>query len=423
MFSTKPTLTFVSLVCTVVLFSCKVARPAESVTQSLDWVTGMGERVACDGGNPVLAKPEQLLLPSDLKGDLVRELSAIPTPLQEDFFGKMHGRLVFQPQIPCAKGALACWRPEGDNGISIFVKLESTPAKSRQTMREAVVTEFATVLVEVVLKLKDGQDGTELQPSNDLFQMQGDFAVALLGVVANNPRMSLRQFERDLPKELLDKSVSRKVRLQTWAKIAASPGAKRFAVAAFAQTFDSWNCSALTRANLEKFFKGSNGNKGPYELMSDFAQGLEETFGKKTVAKRAESDDTSPRGFGLYGRWGSGNGPVRQAFSNWADWRSEGRGLMNFRRFADGGGLVFRRNWFNPFRWDNENPYVTSSYSSDGGAVYSGGSSYASYPNTYSSGAVAGYTTVPTATYASGYSYSDPGYSFYDGEFAYVYQP
>jgi hypothetical protein len=65
--------------------------------------------------------------------------------------------------------------------------------------------------------------------------------------------------------------------------------------------------------------------------------------GEQASAMNSDQSIGSDSAFSLFGRWGWGNGPVRQAFSNWGSFRSNGGGFMNFRRWNNGGGLFFRR--------------------------------------------------------------------------------
>lgn len=127
-----------------------------------------------------------------------------------------------------------------------------------------------------------------------------------------------------------------------WSEFAEASPAKAAAVESmiFANTGDSYYCSADTR---QRFSAWETASRLWIEAMVPDISALE-SLGK---AEGADGLETASDGFGLWGRWGAGNGPMRQMFSN----RVQDTGYAfpranGLRRGWDGSG-----NWYSPPAW------------------------------------------------------------------------
>jgi hypothetical protein len=419
---------------TLAALACK-KNTEVAATKSLDDLTGVRDTQtqdaynSCVGNQPVIATREQLQIEGDsdaVRAALVTSLSAVPTALQDTFFNRMKGTIVVgKPQA--GKEATSYWVPAADDAVSIFIKAGANEAETVRNVQSTVMQEFGYWLIELPMKLGKSQKGTEIVNNEGLFQVEGDIAIALLDVVSKNKNMKLDAFKDDLPAGLLDAGISRAERRKRFAAVATTQGGRRFAETAFVEALDSWYCDVnKTRPVMKQLFSKTSEGPGPYEIMENFSKGIDclgqaQNVLKACMAQIPDGDipkDTGGNGANLFGRWGPGNGPIRQAFSNWADWRAEGHGLFNFRRFADGGGFVFANG-----------PLATSSYTmgqqvvSDGNGnyTYSDGTMNAPLPVASDSSFVNSAYTSPSSGFVSGYSFNDPGYTYYDNSASYVY--
>lgn len=113
--------------------------------------------------------------------------------------------------------------------------------------------------------------------------------------------------------------------------------------AAFAEAFDSYYCSVASQSKMASHFPET------FAIFSEIAavlpQGLRGTLDLSSADNEVAASTGTVRkqnSFALWGRWGRWNGPIRQGFSNWGSYRSNGGGFMNFRRWGGGGRLFFR---------------------------------------------------------------------------------
>jgi hypothetical protein len=172
------------------------------------------------------------------------------------------------------------------------------------------------VLTDVILKVKQSS-GEALEVENPaLVQVKKDVATALT-------KDTEKSKDYRIPSSLKSDEI-------------------RYNDAAFAEAFDSYYCSVASQSKMASSFPET------FAIFSEIAavlpQGLRGTLDISAAdSEVAASANTvqNQSSFSLWGRWGRGNGPIRQGFSNWGSYRSNGGGFMNFRRWGGGGRLFF----------------------------------------------------------------------------------
>lgn len=320
------------------LQSCKEAKDS-SVTKSLDNFTSSGKAEDftwndCSGGEKVTVTDDRLIGNSLERKTMREALSALPVEMQDAFFKEMNGKIAVVADInkscnvPAGSSGidatLSCWQP-GSNNINIYIKAETSPVQSGsvnlsaqdatlRNIKHAVVRAFGFVLTDIIMKTPASADGVaaENQGGIQLRKEIGEMLVADLKILKIKIP-GLYQSDRNA-----------------------------FEKAAFAESFDSWYCSATSRTNMNKFSKTQEYFRGVAEDLPKILRGDE---------LAPLTSDAEPAGASLWGGWGMGNGPLRQGVANWGNRRANGGGLLNVRRFQSGGGFIFQRPWFNPARW------------------------------------------------------------------------
>jgi len=309
------------------LVGCKQA-PDLSRTKSLDNFTskdqGKVSYNSCSGGNAVTVQESSLLGNQRENSAIRKALSAVPKELQDAFFKDLQGSIavVKDPQTACGiarsdvtrtDDLLACFRG-GESGVTIFIKAESEQNLTERNIRHSVVRMMGYILTDVILKAK--KSGSEV-------------------LRVDNP--ALADVKQDVADALTtDVKKSKDSRIPESIKADES----KYRDAAFAEAFDSYYCSAQSQSTMSKNFPQT------YSIFTEIAailpsglSGTLETSSAAADSVPSQSHESSD--FSLWGRWGWGNGPFRQAFSNWGSWRDSGGGFLNFRRWNDGGGLFF----------------------------------------------------------------------------------
>lgn len=323
-----PSTTIATILAVISVAGCKPGAQI-STTKSLDNFSSKdGSKLtynSCSGLNRTEETSGRLIGSARDTAAMRAALTAVPTELQTAFFKDLQGSIKVVKDIASTCGAnysagqsadnlLACWRG-GESGIGIFVKEESDANLTERNIRHSVVRMMGYVLSDVVLKVKKSSGDAEIAENSALASMKKDLAAAL---------------SEDTEKSK-DYRIPASVRADE----------TKYANAAFAEAFDSFYCSAASKAKMASNFPNT------YELFSELAAELPQSLtGKSASGGQASSVATSQpngaeSGFALWGRWGWGNGPIRQAFSNWWDYRSSGGGFMNFRRWGNGGGFFF----------------------------------------------------------------------------------
>jgi len=323
-------------------FACKPAAPTESQVQSLDNFAGGGTINACEGQYHAL--PTAVIKAQSEQAKEVRQaLTAIPPALQSAFFEDLRGQIVVQRDLSACKeaGVTSCWTSVGDTSVAVYVKDAGSDTKTAQNIRHALVRSFGYMTVQLMLKLKNEAQGTTLTDNPPLADFKSDLAMTFLDDVAKHPKYDLKAFKNSLSGDLIDENSKSSERRAAWNSQRGTPRGETFMDSVLAEAFDSWYCSAKSRANLERDFSNT------FVLMKAYAGTLEMGFSGQFAADGAQpSAEGSGDGFGLWGGWGAGNGPLRQMWGNWGSWRQEGRGLFNFGRAQQGGGWIFPRGGF-----------------------------------------------------------------------------
>lgn len=319
-----------TIAATSLILSASVAckpKSSETETKSLDNFTAGPDTAftfnSCSGSNQVQVKISQLLASGSQQTAIKEALSAVPVELQSAFFDTLKGTISVVRDIKAAcpdkasvtgeDATLACWQP-GEANASIYIKAEEKESETIRNIRHAVVRSMGFILTDVILKVSPSNEATLLKDNAAIQQVRKELTEALVKDIKSNK-------EAQLP---------------------ALYNADRteFEKAAFAESFDSWYCSKESNKKMEKLFSKTHTYFSG--IAADLPAGLR---GEKF------EDGTEQEGMNLWGRFGGGNGPLRQGLSNWGNFRSNGGGLVNFGRFNSGGGLIFQRPWFNPARW------------------------------------------------------------------------
>jgi hypothetical protein len=282
---------------------------------------------SCAGRYPAQAPGASLRGDSKQVETIKTALTAVPVELQTAFFEDLKGSISVVKDITGLCGAssadsasadslLACWRGS-DAGISIFVKEGETAALTERNIKHSTVRMMGYVLTDVILKIKNSGGEALVVENPALVQVKKDVAAALTK----------------------DAEKSKDYRIPSSMKSDET----RYNDAAFAEAFDSYYCSAASQSKMATNFPET------FAIFSEIAailpQGLAGTLDVSTAETQVASASNSVKSqdsFSLWGRWGWGNGPLRQGFSNWSNFRSNGGGFMNFRRWGSGGRLFFR---------------------------------------------------------------------------------
>lgn len=302
-----------------------------SRTKSLDNLTSKDRTKltynSCSGRNSVQA------LDASLRGDrqqvdaIKTALTAVPVELQMAFFQDLKGSINVVKDITGVCGAknsaqssaddlLACWRG-GEAGISIFIREEDSQSLTDRTIKHSTVRMMGYVLTDVIMKVKNSS-GEALEVENPaLAQVKKDVADALT-------KDTQKSKDYRIPDHLKNNETL-------------------YNDAAFAEAFDSYYCSVASQSKMATNFPET------FAIFSEIAavlpQGLRGTLDVSSADNEVSASTGTLRkqnSFALWGRWGRGSGPIRQGFSNWGSYRSNGGGFMNFRRWGGGGRLFFR---------------------------------------------------------------------------------
>jgi hypothetical protein len=321
---------FVLLAPILGIISCK---PTAQVSQSksLDNFTRKdGARLtfnSCSGSQAVNAPDNKLYGSSSQVSAIKTALSAVPAELQNAFFRDLKGSIHVAKDINKVCGdkiakttnaddLLACWRGS-EAGISIFIKEENASSATERNIKHSTVRMMGYVLTDVILKVKNSSGEALIADNPALVQIKKDVAEALT-------RDTKKSKDHRIPSSLASDETS-------------------YNDAAFAEAFDSYYCSVKSRSTMASNFPET------FEIFAEIAallpQGLAGTLDQSSEQGQVETSNSSinnQTSFSLWGRWGRGNGPLRQGFSNWRSYRSSGGGFMNFRRWNSGGRLFFR---------------------------------------------------------------------------------
>ncbi|MEI6397411.1 MAG: hypothetical protein WCO71_01455 [Pseudomonadota bacterium] len=322
-------LSSVAVVLALALPGCKLST-SDSATKSLDnYSSKDGSKLTFNScsGSYASSAPEGRLMGAAREIEAMRTaLTAVPVELQSAFFQDLKGTIKVAKDLAAACGAkpspgqraddlLACWRG-GESGIAIMIKAENDDSLTERNIKHSLVRMMGYVLTDVILKVKRSAGDAAIAENPSLASMKKDVADALTADTEQSK----------------DSRISPAIRADR----------TKYENAAFAEGFDSYYCSAASRSKMEESFPNV------YSLFGEIADALPKGLAGKLGAgdsnekQAAPQPEASKSEFSLWGRWGWGGGPLRQTFSNWRDYRSDGGGVMNFRRWNNGGGLFFR---------------------------------------------------------------------------------
>jgi len=349
---------------------CKrTTAPSQSETKSLDNFAG-GEFVvnSCMGREAVVAPQSSLHAdPASIK-TLNEVLGAVPTELQTAFFDGLRGeiRVVADHRAACRtkstgssaarEDLVSCWQPSEDGkSVTIFIRKGESNDETSRNIRHATVRAFGYVLSQIIVKIRQTAQGSELGENAAFDEVKSEIAQSFILDVAGSKDFKLENLTAMLDQSVVAEGLSEGERTAAWKAMPAGSRKTEFMDAVFAEAFDSWQCSSSTRGKMAASFSRTAAAFAP--VMDELRLALgpnppaasSDGDGANVPAMGAASDSKS--GLGLWGRWGSGNGPIRQGLSNWGSFRREGGGLFNARRWGEGGGFVFRRPFFAPWRW------------------------------------------------------------------------
>ena len=325
-------LSHTSLATVAILFTVAGCKPSSqiSTTKSLDNFTSQaGSKLtfnSCSGSYASVPSDGKLIGTSRDIAAMQTALTAVPTELKSAFFKDLQGSIKVVKDLASACGAkssstqraddlLACWRG-GESGIGIYIKDEGDPSLTERNIKHSVVRMMGYVFTDVILKVKKSGGDAEVVENAALASMKKDIAAALSA----------------------DTEKSKDYRIPASVKADQT----KYEDAAFAEAFDSFYCSAASKSKMSASFPNT------YDLFSEIAIALPQGLAGKlepagqAAGQVAAQSNTTKSEFALWGRWGWGNGPVRQAFSNWGSYRANGGGFMNFRRWGNGGGFFFQ---------------------------------------------------------------------------------
>jgi hypothetical protein len=337
--------------------SCK-ATEHKSEVSSLDNFAGSSHTVnSCQGNYRIVAGAYQIDAPKKYFGAIEKSLTAVPVNIQEAFFKDFDGTIEVVSNIKAAcsaqngiqndsNGLLSCWQTKNENAIAIYIKEEATSVKTIQNIRHAMVRSFGYFVSEVMLKATNTENGTELVENSDMTTVKRDMAFYLLANMNANPKYDLNKVLGSIPSGAFSANKSLNENRMRWDRLRNSPRVEKFSDSVFAETFDSFYCSSESRARLQQDFGLKNFDI--YESYLEIDREVEGMF--SSSASLVGDEGVEDGGMSLWGRWGRGNGPLRNGFRRWGTFRQSGRGFFNFRRARAGGGFVFNHGGFGR-RW------------------------------------------------------------------------
>ncbi len=333
-----------------------------SATESLDALTTKtAVQNSCSGsfltpfqlpGDLAARAKAQITYPAAASADVLRAFSAVPTGLSRAIV--MLGyeiHFVADAAVECkgisAQGltqALGCARvtkiatASGD-GEKVSLILSAKPADIAHSTLLGVMTLIGKKLGHLsadggVLVLKDEEDAM-------MTQFKRDFAVAVIHDASSRGK-TLVQIQDLLPRrtKLLAASTTLAERTSIWTEYSRVMPAKAQAAEAsiFANGGDSFYCSPATQQALAAW---PTARALWTSTMAPDIKALE-TLGTDAAVAQAPA-----AGLGLWGRWGGGNGPLRQMFANRVDDTGYAFPLAHgLRRGFDGTG-----DWYSPPAW------------------------------------------------------------------------
>ncbi len=332
--------------------ACKRQPESSSSVAALGELLGEKQVNSCRGTHSVIVSNDQLRLENDAQVQAAQAaLSAVPEDLQRAVFlaPQLRTRVVLasvslESHCPAAKALpgrdlKSCFAPSADGqGLSIYIQREESDAKTIANIHHSLVRSVGAILSEVIF---DRQSQTDSQIHAEYLQNRATLSAAFLADSAQKVNLLDSTLSLLLGQEILATGISVETRQQRLLANASQAQVDAFMHAVAADAFDSNFCSTGSPGStLAVFQRDFPGTYSVYQSL----------FASEFGAAMASSTTS----LNLWGRWGPGNGPIRQGLSNWGQYRASGGGLFNVRRWNNGGGFVFQRPWFAPWRWGQQ---------------------------------------------------------------------
>lgn len=355
------------------LAGCKPAGTPDSNVKTLDALAGT-ERApnVCKGNSPSLADwrnhadaamarraQTQIKVPTSATAAVDQVFTSIPEGIVRTVLLLGYEiQFTNDPVRACAgidAGALTdahgCAKTEsvqvaGGLGEKVTLILSADPKDVAHSTLTGVMTLVSQKLGRIAvangsLVLKDDDDQA-------MVDFRRDLSAAVLHDAAQRG-LKLAPLASLLPRsaELTAKETTLARRRALWDEFATQSADKAAAAESmiFANTGDSYHCSTGAGSTRERFAAWATAAKLWTSIMVPDLEALA-NLGKSDAAVASNNQD-APEGFGLWGRWGGGNGPLRQMFSNRIDDTGYAFPRANgLRRAWDGSG-----GWYSPPAW------------------------------------------------------------------------
>lgn len=310
------------------LMSCK--RPAATTDlQTLDHLAGGNQKYQCQGNYPLVVKDLSALGAEPYASIAKKALTSLSENLQESIFNKLSTRIEYTKENLVSKcpGAAtytsealqSCYA--GEKPV-IYVSVSEDLVASTHNIEQAMIRSALAVFTDTLLSVDDKQT-----PS--FTDVKIELTSAFLSDLQTAGKLTA--VAGPLVPELKDQDRTKRDTALRATKDQETT--QMFMTTVVVDSLHSYMCHTSSRTVFQSSFPAT------WEVFS------------RTFALDLQNPQSQPGSFGLWGRWGYGNGPLRQASANWVDHRRSGGGLFNARRYYQGGGgFVIRRGLFGQYR-------------------------------------------------------------------------
>jgi hypothetical protein len=326
-------------------FSCK-ARQEASQTKALDNLAGGDVSYDCFGEHPeptidVLQSKEE----SFRSEAVARALTAIPPNIFKAVFQDQKTKVVFSEKdlssaeicpgaATYSKEALAgCFKPnkKGDAPI-IYIKVSSDPKETMVNIQHTLVRSVAAVLSYTILDAPPA-NGSDSESYADA---RAELAASFLSDLDTQNKLDEADITKVFPKASVAKGADQTARSKSIIAAKSEEAVDNATHTVFIDAMHSYLCNASqSRVVFKKSFPNT-WESFNVAFVPDLGVGSDDT----TASAEESKSGAAKEGFSMWGRYGAGNGPLRQGLSNWGAHRASGGGLLNARRFANGGGYI-----------------------------------------------------------------------------------
>lgn len=321
---------------------------------ALDNFAGGDTVYDCHGGVPVSIPPDAIDAPigSSRYQDVLRALSAVPTFVQDAVFTQHKAKIKFS-ELPlsdeslCPAGAagsasdeylMSCFRPDpsGQDPV-IFVKADSDANVTKKHIQHALIRSVGEVFSRLILDATPPLGGTSDYP-----EIKRELAARFLSDMATKGLL-----KADSPLAYLGPNIADPNKGLTFEQRSAAISSQQqessvddFTHIIVVESLHSYLCTS---------------DSSPTSSRSVMARDFPDTYRYflESMAQELQPADGSSQNFladaevsgGGMGLWFPGArlvGWMGRGLRNWGQFRRNGGGIFNFRRFADGGGFVGR---------------------------------------------------------------------------------